>query len=105
MMISGLSNNIDSGGRTGLAEYNSKGDFIATHWLPTDDDLRGAVKTGKLADGYGYDIRVSPRRNIMLTSSFTGWSNYMMDIGQMIQDPEAMKRFGHTMVLWDLQTR
>ena len=27
----------------------------------------------------------------MLTSSFTGWSNYMMDFGQMLQDGEAMK--------------
>ena len=58
-----------------------------------------------MADGYGYDIRVQPRRNIMLTSSFTGWSNYMMDFGQMLQDAEAMKRFGNTMVLWDLHSR
>ena len=41
----------------------------------------------------------------MLTSSFTGWSNYMMDFGQMLQDGEAMKRFGNTMVVWDLHTR
>ena len=39
-MVSGLSNNSDNGGRTGLAEYNSKGEFIATHWLPTDGDLK-----------------------------------------------------------------
>ena len=44
--------------------------------------------------GYGYDVRVLPRRNPMLTSSFTGWNNYMMDFGKMLQDPEAMKRFG-----------
>ena len=88
-----------------MAEYNSKGEFIATHWLPTDSDLRGAKKEGKYADGYGYDVRVQPRRNIMLTSSFTGWSNYMMDFGQMLQDGEAMKRFGNTMVVWDLHTR
>ena len=105
MMVSGLSNNKDNGGRTGLAEYNSKGEFIASHWLPTDGDLRGAKKEGKFADGYGYDVRVQPRRNIMLTSSFTGWSNYMMDFGQMLQDGEAMKRFGNTMVVWDLHTR
>jgi selenium-binding protein 1 len=41
----------------------------------------------------------------MLTSSFTGWSNYMMDFGKMLADPEAMKRFGNTVVLWDLHTR
>ena len=62
MMVSGLSNNKDNGGRTGLAEYNSKGEFVASHWLPTDGDLRGAKKEGKFADGYGYDVRVQPRK-------------------------------------------
>ena len=105
MMITALSNNKDNGGRTGLAEYTNEGEFIATHWNPTDSDLRGAKKMGKLADGYGYDVRVLPRRNMMLTSSFTGWSNYMMDFGKMLKDPEAMKRFGNTMVLWDMHSR
>ena len=41
----------------------------------------------------------------MLTSSFTGWSNYMMDFGKMLQDKEAMQRFGQTMVVWNLHTR
>jgi selenium-binding protein 1 len=41
----------------------------------------------------------------MLTSSFTGWNNYMMDFGQMLADKEAMKRFGNTMVLWDFHAR
>ncbi len=105
VMISALSNNKDHGGRTGLAEYTNDGQYIATHWMPTDSALHGAVKSGKHADGYGYDVRALPRRNLMLTSSFTGWSNYMMDLGQMIQDQEAMKRFGNTMVVWDLHTR
>ncbi len=105
MMITALSNNKDHGGRTGLAEYTNDGQFVATHWIPTDQDLRGAQKTGKIADGYGYDVRALPRRNVMLTSSFTGWSNYMMDFGTMLKDAEAMKRFGNTMVLWDLHTR
>ncbi len=105
MMITALSNNKDNGGRTGLAEYTNEGEFIATHWNPTDSDLRGAKKMGKVADGYGYDVRVLPRRNMMLTSSFTGWSNYMMDFGKMLKDPEAMKRFGNTMVLWDMHSR
>ncbi len=105
MIINGLSNNVDHGGRTGLAEYTNEGDFIAAHWNPTDEDLRGAKKGGKYADGYGYDIRALPRRNIMVTTSFTGWSNYMMDFGQMLQDEEAMKRFGNTVVVWDLHTR
>lgn len=105
MMITGLSNNKDHGGRTGLVEYTNAGEYVATHWHPTDSDLGGAVKTGNYADGYGYDVRVLPRKNIMLTSSFTGWSNYMMDFGKMLQDKEAMKRFGNTVVLWDLHTK
>ena len=105
MMITGLSNNKDHGGRTALVEYTNEGDYVATHWMPTDSQLNGAVKTGKFADGYGYDVRALPRRNVMLTSSFTGWSNYMMDFGKMLKDPEAMKHFGNTVVLWNLHTR
>jgi methanethiol oxidase len=105
MIITGLSNNKDHGGRTGLVEYTNDGNYIGTHWMPTDSDLGGAVKTGKYADGYGYDLRVMPRLNAMFTSSFTGWSNYMMDFGKMLSDPEAMKRFGNTVVQWDLHTK
>lgn len=105
MIVTGLSNNKDHGGRTAMVEYTNSGEYIATYWMPTDDNLQNAVKTGKYADGYGYDIRALPRRNILLTSSFTGWSNYMMDLSQMLQDKEAMKRFGNTMVVWDLHSR
>jgi selenium-binding protein 1 len=105
MMITGLSNNVDHGGRTAMVEYSNSGDYIATHWHPTDQDLRGAEKSGDYADGYGYDIRALPRRNAMFTSSFTGWSNYMMDFGTMLGDPEAMKRFGSTVVKWNLHTK
>ena len=104
MMITGLSNNVDHGGRTAMVEYSNSGDYIATHWHPTDQDLRGAEKSGDYADGYGYDVRALPRRNAMFTSSFTGWSNYMMDFGTMLGDPEAMKRFGSTVVKWNLHT-
>jgi len=105
IVITGLSNNKDHGGRTALVEYTNEGDYIATHWMPTDDNLQGAIKSGKYADGYGYDVRVLPNSNVMLTSSFTGWSNYMMDFGKMLADPEAMKRFGNTVVQWDLHTK
>ena len=105
MMISGLSNNKDHGGRTALVEYTNNGDYVATHWMPTDGNLQNATKSGKYADGYGYDVRALPRRNVMVTSSFTGWSNYMMDFGKMLNDAEAMKRFGNTVVVWDLHTR
>lgn len=105
IMITGLSNNKDHGGRTALVEYTNAGEYVATHWMPTDENLRGAKKGGKFADGYGYDVRALPRRNVMVTSSFTGWSNYMMDFGKMLQDKEAMKRFGNTVVVWDLHSR
>lgn len=105
MIITGLSNNKDHGGRTAVVEYTNEGDYVATHWTPTDSNLEGAIKSGKYADGYGYDLRVLPRRNLMLTSSFTGWSNYMMDFGKMLSDPEAMKHFGNTVVQWNLHTK
>ncbi|NOR72120.1 MAG: selenium-binding protein [Methylomarinum sp.] len=105
MMITGLSNNKDHGGRTALVEYTNEGDYITTHWTPTDSNLQGAIKTGLYADGYGYDVRVLPRRNAMFTSSFTGWNNYMMDFGKMLKDAEAMKHFGNTVVQWDLHAR
>jgi selenium-binding protein 1 len=54
-------------------------------------------------DGYGYDIGINPQKNAMLTSSFTGWTNYMMDLGVLIKDANAMKNFGATMALWDLK--
>jgi selenium-binding protein 1 len=104
MLMSGLSNAKDEGGRTALVEYTNDGKFLATHWMPTSEDPRGAEVEG-VADGYGYDQRVLPRKNVMLTSSFTGKSNYMMDFGKMLQDPEAMKRFGQTVVLWDFHAR
>ena len=105
MIITGLSNNKDHGGRTALVEYTNAGEYIATHWMPTDSDLQGALKTGKYADGYNYDVRALPRKNLLVTSSFTGWTNYMMDFGKMLADPEAMKRFGNTVVTWDLHTK
>jgi selenium-binding protein 1 len=104
MLISGLSNDKDHGGRTALVEYNNDGNFVAAYWVPTTDNPQGAT-IGEVADGFGYDVRISPRKNVMLTSSFTGWSNYMMNFGQMLADEEAMKRFGQTVTLWDFHTR
>jgi selenium-binding protein 1 len=105
ILITGLSNQEDHGGRTGMVEYTNQGEYVATHWMPTDEALRGAVKSGQFADGYGYDVRALPRRNVLVSSSFTGWTNYMMDFGKMASDPEAMKRFGNTVVVWDLHAR
>src|SRR5256714_6763595 len=104
VLIPCLSNTKDKGGRTGLVDYGNDGNFIATHWLPTKEEARGAVG-GNFADGYGYDARVLPRKNALLTSSFTGWNNYTMDFGKLTSDPEAMKHFGQTMVMWDFHAR
>ncbi|MGH8005676.1 MAG: selenium-binding protein SBP56-related protein, partial [Candidatus Binatia bacterium] len=92
MLISGLSNATDNGGKTGMVEYSNEGKYIQTIWMPPGAE-------------YGYDVRVQPHLNRMLTSSFTGRNNYMMDFGQMLADKEAMKRFGNTMVLWDFHAR
>ena len=105
MIITGLSNNRDHGGRSAVVEYTADGKYVATYWMPTDDNLQGAQKTGKYADGYSYDVRGMPRLDAMFTSSFTGWSNYMMDFGKMLKDEQAMKRFGNTFVVWRLRER
>ena len=92
MLITGLSNSKDWGGRTALVEYNNEGGFIRTIWMP-----EGAE--------YGYDARVKPELNRMLTSSFTGHANYMRKLSELMADAEAMKRFGNTMVVWDFHAR
>ena len=104
VLIPCLSNAKDKGGKTALVEYGNDGNFIATHWMPTKDDARGAVGA-EFADGYGYDARVLPRKNALLTSSFTGLDNYMREFGKVSTDPEAMKRMGSTMVMWDFHAR
>lgn len=103
VLIPCLSNAKDKSGRTALVEYSNDGDYITTHWLPTKD-AKGAANA-PVADGYGYGARVLPRKNALLTSSFTGWNNYTMDFGKLTADPEAMKHFGNTMVMWDFHTR
>jgi selenium-binding protein 1 len=103
MLIGGLSNK-DGTGQTGLVEYSNDGEYITTHWMPTAAKTDGAAN-GEKADGYGYDARVLPRRNVMLSSSFTGKMNYMRPLGEVVKDPDAMKAFGSTMVLWDFHAR
>jgi methanethiol oxidase len=98
MLIGNLSNAADRGGVTGMSLYNNKGDFVAKYDMPTS-----AIKQVQ-GDGYGYDIAVNPAKNALLTSSFAGWNNYMRDLGEVVKDPEAMKHFGNTMVLWNLKT-
>jgi selenium-binding protein 1 len=93
MLIQALSNSKDHSGVTGMAVYNNQGQFVAKHDMPLGD---AAIGKG---DGYGYDIGINPQKNVLLTSSFTGWTNYMMDIGKLVNDAEAMKRFGNTMAV------
>ncbi len=92
MLITGLSNAKDGGGKTGMVEYSNAGEFIRTIWMP-----EGAE--------YGYDARVNPDLNRMLTSSFTGKKNYMRPLGELMGDAEAMKHFGNTVVVWDFHAR
>ena len=94
ILVGALSNAKDHGGETGLAVYSNAGEFLSTHPMPLANG----------GDGYGYDIGINPRKNALLTSSFTGWNNYMMDFGKLVKDPEAMKHFGATMVMWNLKS-
>jgi selenium-binding protein 1 len=92
LLISGLSNTKDDGGRTGYVEYSNDGKFIRTVWMPDKAP-------------YGYDARVNANLNRLLTSSFTGRANYMRKLPDLLKDEDAMKNFGNTMVLWDFHAR
>ena len=98
MLVQALSNDKDHGGVTGMVLFNNAGQIIDKYPMPTT-----ALAGGVTGDGYGYDIGINPAKNVLLTSSFTGWNNYMMDLGKLIGDAEAMKHFGATMVAWDLK--
>jgi selenium-binding protein 1 len=89
MLIGNLSNTADKGGKTGMAVFNNKGEFVSSVPMPAADG----------GDGYGYDIAINPRRNALLTSSFAGYKNYMRPLGELIKDADAMKNFGNTMVV------
>ncbi|HXN16624.1 MAG TPA: selenium-binding protein SBP56-related protein, partial [Usitatibacter sp.] len=93
MLIGNLSNATDKSGVTGMAIYNNKGEFVSRQPMPIAEG----------GDGYGYDVAINPARNALLTSSFTGYKNYMRNLGDLIKDADAMKNFGQTMVLWDLK--
>lgn len=98
MIITGLSNNKDHGGVTNNVIYNNKGEYVETIPVPTTtiDGVKG--------DGYDYDVAINPNKNVMFSTSFTGWNNYMMDLGKLIKDPEAMKNFGNTSIMWNFKT-
>jgi len=104
MLIGNLSNTADKGGVTGMSLYNNKGEFIAKYDMPTAAIPPAPATKSVTGDGYGYDIAVNPAKNALLTSSFTGSNNYMRDLGEVVKDPEAMKHFGNTLVMWNLKT-
>jgi selenium-binding protein 1 len=92
MLIPSLSNSKDWGGRTALVEYSNDGNYIRTTWMPD-------------AAPYGYDARINPTLNRMLTSSFTGHANYMRPLAELMGDAEAMQNFGKEVVVWDFHAR
>ena len=96
----------------GEAVEGADPEVVRRHQLADPLLVRLEARSGARVDievfsnaGYGYDVRALPRRNVLVTSSFTGWSNYMMDLGKLMGDAEAMKRFGNTVVVWDLHGR
>jgi len=93
MLVQALSNTKDKGGVTGMVLYSNQGKHLASYAMPTSGG----------GDGYGYDLAVNPKKNVLLTSSFTGHANYMRPLGDLIKDGEAMKKFGNTMAVWDLK--
>jgi methanethiol oxidase len=94
MIVAALSNAKDHGGQTGMATYTNAGEYVSTTMMPTTNG----------GDGFGYDAAINPNKNAMLTTAFTGWNNYMMDLGKLIKDKDAMKQFGNTTVMWDYKT-
>jgi selenium-binding protein 1 len=88
MMITGLSNAHDRGGRTGIVEYSNEGRYVRTTWMPEEAP-------------YGYDARITGALNRLITSSFTGKTNYMRELPNLLGDAAAMKNFGNTAVVWD----
>jgi len=92
MLVQGLSNTKDNGGVTG-----SRSTATAA-----------SSSTCSPCEGQGRRrLRLRPRhqsqKNVMLSSSFTGRANYMRELGKLVGDAEAMKKFGNTMVVWDLK--
>ena len=94
VVVGALSNAKDGSGVTGMAVFSNQGKLIRSVPMPV----------GGGGDGYGYDIGINPRKNVMLTSSFTGKTNYMTDLGKLVKDEAAMKKFGNTMVVWDAKS-
>jgi len=81
-----------------MALYNNKGSLIAKYEMPTTSI--GGVK----GDGYGYGIAINPAKNVLLTSSFSGWQNYMRELGDLIKDPEDDEALWQYGWWWNLKS-
>ncbi len=99
MLIGNLSNAADKGGVTGLALYNNKGAFIASYPMPIDEHrsgqgrrlrLRHRSESGEERAAH-FELR-GLERTICARS------------GEVVKDPEAMKHFGATVVVWNLKS-
>ena len=97
MLIQALSNTRTTAASPAWRSTTTKASYVAKYDMPWACRSAAATATATTSPS----IR---RRTCMLTSSFTGWTNYMMDMGKLINDAEAMKRFGGTMALWDLKS-
>ena len=104
VMISALSNDKNNSGVSALVDHSNEGKFLSAQWIPKLGSMEG-VKVEEVADGYNYDVRVQPRLNAILTTSFTGRSSDMMDFGKITKDPVAMKRLGSIMTVRGGHTR
>jgi len=73
MLIQALSNTKDTAAAPVLVVYNNDGELINTIDMPTGT-FNGVYATATAT------IWHQPQQNVLLTSSFTGWNNYMMDM-------------------------
>ena len=104
MMIAARYNDKDESGPTALVEYTNAGEYVATHWMPTDANLRGASKSGQSAQGHGFDIGVLPQSAAIVTSSVRG-GDYRALLAQEADDDLVERAAGNTVVIWDLHSR
>jgi selenium-binding protein 1 len=90
MLVTGAA----GGGARGapLVEYRNDGHHVATMRLPN-------------VARYGYDSRVQPRLNRMLTTSFAGPELYSREPARALADPAARAAFGNVITVSDFHAR
>ncbi|NKC14742.1 MAG: selenium-binding protein [Gammaproteobacteria bacterium] len=94
----------DGAGTGAVVEYSNAGDYLATHWMPHDGDLRGAQKSGEHASGHGFDIGLLARSAVIVTSSLEHGA--LLDLASGGLAVEAGEWAQATnVVIWDLHSR